>query len=156
MGDAAWRANRGKYRSQLSRHDFFVTVGRTDLAEHEGRSAATSRIVYWSGFASAVVGLGLFYAHSSQGGFDPSVRTGLIFVGGGVIAICVSAYITGPDVSADQAEEMALRYNQQLKLHIERAIGSDRPRPMQVLAPPWLVPWIDGRSGGGLRLLTVF
>lgn len=157
VGESGWRANRGKYRSLLDRHDFFVTVGRLDLARHQASSAATSRVVFWSGIAGMGTGALLFYAHVSEGGFDPSFRTCLLFVGGGLLATWISTWITGPTVSSDEAEEMALRYNDQLKLHIEREIGSPPTRPLQAAAPaPKVVPWTDGRSAGGLALRAVF
>ena len=157
VGESGWRANRGKYRSLLTRHDFFVTVGRTDLARHQATSAATSQVVFWSGIASVGAGGLLLYAHASEGGFDPSIRTGLIFVGGGLLATWISTWITGPSVASDEAEEMALRYNEQLKLHIEREIDSPRPRPIRASAPaPTVAPWADGRSAGGLALRAVF
>lgn len=155
VGDEGWRVNRGKYRTLLARHDFFVTVGRTDLARHQATSAATSRIVFWSGFVGVAVGAGLLYAHAAKGGVDPSVQSGLIFAGGGLAAMWISTWITGPSVAPEEAEEMAQRYNEQLKLHIERETGTERRKPMQVRAPT-LRPWTDGRSGGGLIALVTF
>lgn len=72
LGESGWRVNRGRYRALLTRHDFYVTVGRADLARHDAASAATSRIVFWSGFASVAVGAGLLYAHGAPG--EPSRR----------------------------------------------------------------------------------
>jgi hypothetical protein len=157
VGESGWRANRGKYRALLDRHDFFVTVGRTDLARHQATSAATSQVMFWSGIAGVATGGLLLYAHASEGGFDPSIRTGLIFVGGGLLVSWISTWITGPSVAPEEAEEMAGGYNELLKLHIEREIGSPRPRPVRASAPPpSLAPWADGRSAGGLMLRTAF
>ena len=163
-GGEDWRPNRGKYRSLLSRHDFFVTVGRTDLARHQAASAATSRIVFWSGVASVGVGAALVYAHAVRGGFEPSATSGLIFAGSGLLACWISTFITGPSVSIEEAEEMAHRYNQQLKVHIEHEVGDKAPPPVQAARPAqpspralsWIAPWIDGRSAAGLLAAAAF
>ena len=78
VGADGWRANRGKYRSLLTRHDFYVTLGRTDLARHDAASATTSHWLFWSGLAGVAVGALLFYAHVSPGGTDPGAAPGLI------------------------------------------------------------------------------
>jgi hypothetical protein len=156
LGEEGWRVNRGKYRSLVSRHDFFVTVGRTDLARHDARSDAISSIVFWSGLASVGVGAVLVYAHGTPGGLDPSLQSGLLFGAGGFVGMWISTWFTGATVAPEEAEEMAQRYNEQLQLHIERETGSERRKPMQVRAPTLLLPWTDGLSGGGVMALAVF
>jgi hypothetical protein len=154
-GEEGWRANRGKYRTLLTRHDFFVTVGRTDLARHQAASAATSRILFWSGLAGVGVGIGLLYAHVAEGGYDPSATPGLAFAAGGLVTVWMSSWFTGPSVAPEEAEEMADRYNIRLKLHIERETGGETRRPQQA-ARPRVLPWTDGRSAGGLMALVTF
>jgi hypothetical protein len=155
IGADGWRANRGKYRSLLTRHDFYVTVGRTDLARHDSASAATSRLFFWSGIAGVAVGALLFYAHVSPGGTDPGAAPGLILAGAGLTSMYVSSFVTGPSVEPEEAEEMAQRYNEHLKQHLEAPRDPPGPGPMQVGAPR-LLPWTDGRAGGGLSLLATF
>ena len=159
VGDEGWRANRGKYRSQLSRHDFYVTVGRTDLARREVSAAATSRALLWFGCAGAVIGGVLVYAHVSPGGASPRLETGLIVAGAGVGTAYLSTFFNGPSVSQDEAAEMTQRYNERLKLHIEQQSGEAKPKPVQALTPrvvPFVVRSTDGRSGGGLLALVTF
>ncbi len=155
VGEEGWRPNRGKYRSLLSRHDFYVTVGRTDLARRESASAATSNVLFWVGCAGVVVGGLLLYAHVSPGGADPGVESGLLVAGAGLGTAYLSTFFTGPSVSPEEAMEMTQRYNERLKLHIEEQSGEAKPRPLQALAPR-VVPWSDGRSAGGLLALFAF
>jgi hypothetical protein len=154
-GDEGWRANRGKYRSGLSRHDFYVTVGRTDLARREVSAAATSHALLWFGCAGVVVGGLLIYAHVSPGGFNPSLDTGLIVAGAGLGTAYLSTFFNGPSVSQDEAAEMTQRYNERLKAHIEEQSGEQRTKPVQASAPR-VLPWTDGHSGGGLLALVAF
>jgi hypothetical protein len=155
VGEDGWRANRGKYRSLLSRHDFYVTVGRTDLARREVSAAATSNALLWLGCAGVAAGGLLIYAHVSPGGYNPSLETGLIVAGAGLGTAYLSTFFTGPSVSQEEAMEMTQRYNERLKLHIEDQSGEAKPRPLQALGPR-VVPWTDGRSGGGLVALVAF
>jgi hypothetical protein len=153
VGEHGWRVNRGKYRTLLSRHDFFVTVGRTDLARHQTASAATSRILFWSGFAGVGIGIGLLYAHAAEGGAEPSATPGLAFAAGGLVTMWISSWFTGPSVTPEEAEEMAQRYNERLKLHIESETDREQRRPQQAAAPR-LLPWTDGRSAGVTALVA--
>src|SRR6187551_1104418 len=83
-GDEGWRVNRGQYRESVSRKDFFVTVGRPDLAAREGsRSGARSGLI-WSGVAVAVTGGVVMLAGISKGGWDPPPVWGLATMGVGV------------------------------------------------------------------------
>ena len=147
VGDEGWRADRGTYRANLTRHDFYVTVGRADLASSQSASLGTSRALWWGGYASVVVGGVLLYAHFSPGGFNPGVAPGLICLGGGIAAVWASSWFTGPSISPAEAEQMADRYNKLLRAHIEQETGETRPKPVQALAPR-VLPWTDGRSGG--------
>jgi len=156
VGDGGWRVNRGKYRTLVARHDFFVTVGRTDLARHQAASAATSRILFWSGLAGVGVGVGLLYAHAAEGGFEPSLTPGLACAAGGLVTMWISGWFTGPSVTPEEAEEMAYRYNVRLKLHIQRETDGETRRPPQQAAAPRLLPWTDGRSAGGVMALVAF
>src|SRR5262245_35528419 len=49
-GDADWRIFRGKYRESVSRRDFFITVGRPDLADRESSRRTKRTILLWSGY----------------------------------------------------------------------------------------------------------
>ena len=155
VGEQGWRANRGKYRSSLSRRDFYLTVGRGDLAERQASASSTSRILMVVGFAGIGIGALLFYAHVARGGYEPGVRPALVAVGGGAIAYGASTFVTGPSVSADEAEEMIRRYNERLKLHIEEETGIRKETPIQALRPR-LFPWTDGHTAGGLAAVAVF
>lgn len=155
VGEQGWRINRGKYRSSISRHDFFLTVGRQDLALHESRSAAMSSIMAWGGAGLVVGGLWWAYAAISPGGFDPSPGLGFGVACIGVVSLYSSSWVTGPSLGQDEAETMALRYNDQLKEHIERETGMEQRKPLHVRLRG-LVPWAEGRAGtfGVLALAT--
>jgi hypothetical protein len=156
LGDNGWRVNRGKYRSLVSEYDFYKTVGRGDLAMRIDSAASTARTLFVFGAAGMTVGLMLLYANKVPGGYDPSVRPGLIVFGAG-LATFLSIYVVvkRPDIGADDAVDMAERYNRQLKAHIERDVGEAKPKPVQAVAPR-IFPWTDGQSGGGLVLLATF
>ena len=71
-------------------------------------------------------------------------------------SVYASSFFTGPSVEPEEAEEMAQRYNERLeKQHLEGPREPSGLRPMQAAAPR-LLPWTDGRSGGGLSLLATF
>jgi hypothetical protein len=155
VGDHDWRANRGPYRAQLSRRDFYFTVGRADLATRLDDAQRWSAILFWSGATVTAVGVGLVYAHSADGGIEPELRTGLIVMGGGLAVMLSSTFVREPDVPADEALDMAGRYNESLKLHIERELGLPKAKPVHAAAPR-IAPWTDGRSGGGIVMLMAF
>lgn len=154
VGDQGWRANRGKYRSSLTRVDFYKTIGRVDLARQQSSSNTTSAVLTWTGVVGIGAGALLFYAHVAQGGLEPGPLPGLVFVGGGLASFGVSSFFTGPSVSADEAEEMSRRYNEVLKRHVEDETER-KQAPIQALRPR-ILPWTDGRTGGGLTALAVF
>jgi hypothetical protein len=155
VGSDGWRVNRGKYRESVSRHDFFVTVGRTDLAARESTDRAIGVALVWSGVVAAGLGTWMLYAHFSPGGLDPPPAAGLgLMVGGGLAAIIGSGW-SGPSVAPEEVDGITRRYNEQLKAHIEGDTGA--PTPVQArLAPPTVAPWSDGRSGFGLVALGRF
>jgi hypothetical protein len=151
--DEGWRASRGKYRASLSRHDFFVTIGRTDLAAKDRRAAVRSSTLVWVGAGVAITGGLLTWAYLSPGGYQPPGWLGLGLLGAGALSIYIGGKIDGPDVTPEEADEFARRYNERLKAHIEEEIGAPRRVPTQVqLLKPRLVPWTDGRAGGLIAL----
>jgi hypothetical protein len=155
IGEQGWRANRGRYRASLTRRDFYLTVGRGDLAERQAASNATSRTLTVTGVAGIGIGVLLLYAHFARGGLEPGLLPGLVVFGGGVAAYGASAFVTGPSVSADEAEVMIRRYNERLKLHIEDETGTRKEAPIQA-SRPRLFPWTDGRTGAGVMAVAVF
>jgi hypothetical protein len=155
IGDEGWRVNRGSYRSLVSRRDFYVTLGRGDLARREAKAEAWSSTLFWSGVVVMSVGTIVLYTHGADGGLDPGLPPGLIVFGGGLALMLSAGFFTPPNIPADEAVDMVERYNQLLKLHIEREMGVPKPKPVQASAPR-IVPWTDGRSGGGFVMLATF
>ena len=155
VGEDGWRVNRGQYRENVSRQDFFVTVGRADLAARErGRSGLRNGFI-WTGAGLAATG-GLFlYASISRGGYDPPSSWGLGLMGAGAVSILIGSAIHGPDVTSDEVEAVVGRYNDLLKAHIEEETGTSKPKPVQARLE-LLVPFVDGRSGGGLLAVARF
>jgi hypothetical protein len=155
VGDNDWRVNRGKYRALMSRRDFYFTVGRGDLATRLEDAQNWSSVLFWSGVAGMAAGVGLLYASSADGGLEPSRRTGLIVLSGGLAVMLSSAFTREPDIPLDEAIDMAERYNKSLKAHIEREMGITKPNPVQAAAPR-IGPWTDGRSSAGMFMLVTF
>src|SRR6185369_17471625 len=76
VGGEEWRVFRGKYRSSVNRHDFFVTLGRPDLAAREASRRTAENAFYYGGLGTALVGGALLFAHLQSGGFDPPPAAG--------------------------------------------------------------------------------
>jgi hypothetical protein len=153
VGEEGWRANRGKYRESLTRHDFFVTIGRPDLAAKDRSASARSSTLTWLGLGAVAAGGVMTFFRMSSGGWDPPIAVGLGLVGAGALSIYIGSKIGGPVITPEEADGFARRYNEQLKAHIEREMGT--PRPVQVrLLKPRIVPWTDGRAGGLIAMAT--
>jgi len=143
--DADWRISRGKYRESVSRHDFFITVGRPDLARQESsrQSAHTALVV--GGVAGIIVGALVEGATVSKGGWDPPWPLGIGLMVGGLIAYLASDIFAGPDLKIDEAESLVRRYNERL---LERLKPSERENRIQAVQRLELAPWIAPGSGG--------
>ena len=94
--DADWRISRGKFRESVSRHDFFITVGRPDLARRESSRQSKHTMLVVAGVAGIIVGAGVVGATFSKGGWDPPWALGGGLMAGGLIAYFVSATSRGP------------------------------------------------------------
>jgi hypothetical protein len=154
VGEDGWRADRGMYRASLTRHDFYVMVGRTDLASSMNSATTTSSVLRWTGYGAVAAGGVLFYEDASRGGVHTGWMPFVACVGGGAILVMVSNWFTGPSVSPAEAAEMADRYNKLLRAHIEQETGDESPKPVQAVFRPHLVPWTDGREGGLVAFAT--
>jgi hypothetical protein len=146
--DAEWRIFRGKYREGVSRHDFFVTVGRPDLASREASRQAKRRTLLIGGISAAIVGVFVVGANVSKGGWDPPLWLGGALVGGGLIAYWVSDVFEGPDLNSDEADGLVRRYNERLRDHLQEPDKGTRIHVMNVLESLQLAPWIAPDSGG--------
>jgi hypothetical protein len=143
---ADWRVFRGKYRSSVSRHDFFITVGRPDLDRRESsrQSKHTSMVV--GGVAAIIVGVFVAGASFSKGGWDPPWYVGVGLMAGGFVVFQVSDVFAGPDLNVDEADGLVRRYNERL---LERLNPPTDPRKhIQALDSLRLAPWIALGSGG--------
>ena len=152
-GDTVWRVNRGRYRESVARRDFFVTVGRQDLAARETGAAQLSSILTWGGLGVAAGGALFLYAHATPGGVDPPAWPGLVLLGGGLTGLIIGQLVSGPRVTTDEVEEMTTRYNNQLKAHIEDKTGVVKPQPVQARLQ-MVAPWAGGSSFGLLATAT--
>ena len=144
--DADWRIFRGKYRESVSRHDFFVTVGRPDLASRQSSRQAKRNTLLVGGVGAMIVGVWVVGATVSKGGWDPPLWLGGGLIGGGAIAYWVSDVFAGPDLPSDEADGLVRRYNERLRDHLERP--SDRQQHIQVVQSLQVAPWIAVGSGG--------
>jgi len=155
VGEEGWRVNRGQYRESVARHDFFVTVGRPDLAAREGSRNGARNGLIWSGVCVGVTGGVLILAGVSKGGWDPSPGWGLATMGVGIVLFWIGSSIHGPEVTSGEVDAVVNRYNELLKAHIEEETGTSKPRPIQARLE-LIAPFVDGRSGGGVMALARF
>lgn len=155
IGEEGWRVNRGQYREGVSRKDFFVTVGRPDLAAREqSRNGLRSGLI-WSGMAVGFTGGVLMFAGISKGGWDPPPTWGFATMGAGAALVLIGSMIHGPIVTVDEVDAVVNRYNDLLKAHIEEETGTSKPKPIQARLE-LITPFVDGRSGGGLMAVASF
>jgi hypothetical protein len=155
VGDDGWRVNRGQYRESVSRKDFFVTVGRPDLAAREQSGSGARNGLIWSGVCVAVTGGVLMLAGISKGGWDPPPLWGLATMGVGIGLVWIGSGVHGPEVTSGEADAVVNRYNDLLKAHIEEETGTSKPKPIQARLE-LIAPFVDGRSGGGLMAVASF
>ena len=155
IGEGGWRVNRGQYREGVSRKDFFVTVGRPDLAAREqSRNGLRSGLI-WSGMAVGFTGGAIMFAGISKGGWDPPPTWGFATMGVGACLVLIGSMIHGPLVPSDEVDGVVNRYNELLKTHIEEETGTSKPKPIQARLE-LITPFVDGRSGGGLMAVASF
>src|SRR4051794_16524351 len=143
--DANWRISRGKYREAVSRHDFFITVGRPDLARRESSRQSKHTMLLVGGVAGIVAGAWTVGASFSKGGWDPPWPLGAGLMVGGVVAYFVSDLFDGPDLKVDEADGLVRRYNE--RLHDSLTV----PQPeshLRVVQSLQVAPWIAMGSGG--------
>jgi len=153
VGEAGWRVNRGKYREGVAREDFYVTIGRADLASRERSGEGLRSGLIWGGAAVTLVGGGLMFAGISHGGFDPPPMVGFAVMGAGIATLLIGSMVHGPDVPVGEVDAMVARYNARLRAHIEE--GGSRPCLIQARFQV-VTPFVDGRSGGGLAAIARF
>jgi len=144
--DADWRIFRGKFRDSVSRHDFFVTVGRPDLAKREASRRSKHTALLFGGYAAAGLGLVVGFAGLSKGGWDPPLLLAGGMIVGGVICAWVSDVFTGPDLNVDEAEALVRRYNDLLQSRLIRP--TERDNRLQVLRSLRFTAWVVPGSGG--------
>jgi hypothetical protein len=154
-GDAEWRIVRGKYRDSVSRHDFFITVGRPDLAKRESSRRSRQTLLVVGGLGAILAGSWVLFATASEGGWDPHWALGAGLVAGGFISFYwVSDVFSGPDLKVDEAEGLIRRYNEHLQDRLQRP--TDRDKRIQVVQSLHLAPWFAPGSGGGLAVAARF
>jgi hypothetical protein len=149
---AQWRVVRGKYRASVSHHDFFRTVGRPDLDTQDASRRFTHNALLLGGYGVAAVGVGLLFAKAVKGGFDPPWAVGGGILAGGCLAVWVSGAFEDPALSPSEADELASRYNEQLRLHLEQPERA--PRIVAQRRMPLLFPWVSSSAGGMAASLT--
>jgi hypothetical protein len=145
-GDADWRIFRGKYRASVSRHDFFITVGRPDLARRQSSRQSRHTLMVVGGIVSAVAGVYVAYAAVSKGGWDPPLAPGAGLIAAGLLAYWTSGVFSGPDLEIGEAESLIRRYNERLQDRLIRP--GTREKQVQVVQSFQLAPWIAAGSGG--------
>jgi len=149
-GDAEWRIYRGKYRESVSRHDFFITVGRPDLAKRESTRQSRHSLFVVGGIAAIIAGGWLTFASVSEGGWDPPWGVGAGLIAGGFVSFYwISDAFAGPDLNVDEAEGLIRRYNERLQDRLQRPNDRDKHiQVIQVVQSLHLAPWLAPGSGG--------
>ena len=145
-----WRPSRGKYREAVTYRDFYLALGRGDLADAYTRRAIVSNALFWGGFAVQLGGLAL-------GGVGVSRRSVPMAVGGfgafgaGVAASIVGGGMSAPSVSEEEARALAARYDDLLR----DRLGLPRLAPSSSAARlPWTVAFAP--TGIFARVRTSF
>jgi hypothetical protein len=130
----SWRPVRGKYRWRMSRQEFFLHVGRRDLAEQQSSTDTWSDVLFYGGFAVTLSGvLYPFLTRNEDGGIQSEglLIGGALFLGGLVMSN-VGAAFSGPVVDAKAASSLALRYNERLAGRLSQAAQSSSSLRLQV------------------------
>lgn len=144
--NADWRICRGKYRESVSRHDFFITVGRPDLARRESSRNSKHNWMVLGGIAGIIAGPVVLGASFSKGGWDPPWALGAGLIAGGAISYFASDIFAGPDLKVDEADGLVRRYNERL---LDRLRPPERESRIQAAVQSIeLAPWIAPGSGG--------
>jgi hypothetical protein len=145
--DEDWRIFRGKYRDSVSRHDFFVTVGRPDLDRRQSSRQGRHSAFVVGGVGGIIVGAWLVGASFSKGGFDPHPAVGAgLMVAGLISFLWISEIFSGPDLKVDEAEGLVRRYNERLRDHLQPP--ADPASHIQAVRSLHVAPWIAPGSGG--------
>jgi hypothetical protein len=145
-GDADWRICRGKYRESVSRRDFFITVGRPDLARRESTRQSRHTLMVVGGLVAAVAGVWVVGATVTKGGWDPPWALGGGLIAGGLISYWASDVFAGPDLKIDEADSLIRRYNERLLDRLKEP--GERDKHIQVMRSLRLAPWIAAGSAG--------
>ena len=148
--NAGWRISRGKYRESVSRRDFFITVGRPDLARRESSRQSKHTALVLGGLAATVGGVWVLGATFTKGGWDPPAWLGGGLMAGGLIAFFwVSDLFEGPDLKVDEAEGLVRRYNEHLQERLKPPADRDnRIQAMHVVQSLHFAPWLALGAGG--------
>jgi len=144
--NADWRICRGKYRESVSRHDFFITVGRPDLARRQASRQSKHNWMVLGGVAGIIGGAWVIGASVSKGGWDPPWYLGGGLMAGGAIAYFASDIFEGPELKVDEAESLVRRYNEYLQERLK--LNPERENRIHVVQSFQLAPWIAPGSGG--------
>jgi len=152
-----WRGCRGKNRWSMSYAEFFSAMGRPDIGAAEEHRRAVGEALAWGGFAAEVGGGGFFIYSLAKHGFGVSATVGLGVMAGGLVASLLAGSYLRPGVSEDQANEMAERYNGQLRAHLGLpAFAPESARPPRPKAPRFTLAPALGPSLGGLGIAGAF
>jgi hypothetical protein len=156
-GGGHWHPVRGIYRISTEYDAFFHAIGRDDLAQRFSRRQTTGAVLKALGYLSMAGALVL-------GGWALSEDETLPAIGGGILLVGWLALdnagtrMRKPELSADQALDMAGQYNEALRAKLQLSRPSDDRRIKSATrrpAPPMLLPAI-APSGGGLVLVGAF
>lgn len=153
---------RGKYLEPIEWVDFYVTVGRKDLADQYKSGVAVRTGLVIGGIVVGLAGAGMMFIPLRSKGDDQQFEEdmkwmyigGGIMLAGGVVAL-VGAYYDPQPVGASEARRLADEYNQRLMKDLGLSPQDvAAPAPMQKPAigvSPFVAP-----GGGGLMFGVEF
>jgi len=129
-GDSSWRPSRGLvYRFSKTYGDFFLSLGRPDLASRVGSQRLQSNTLLIANYPVGIVGVLLLVDGLYKGSAALAITGGGLMVGATVMRI-VGNDLKKTGFPEDEAQDMADRYNQALRRHlglpVEETVPSQR------------------------------
>ncbi len=127
-----WYPVVGKYRYGLSREEFYLRVGKPELAAQQSSRDTTSNILFYGGFAVALSGIVVpLVTQDEDGVTEGGILIGAALFVGGVVMSNIGSAMSGPVIDQTEAEALAQRYNGALALRVSRGASSSLMAPIR-------------------------
>jgi hypothetical protein len=143
----SWRPYQGKYRAPLDGEDFYLAIGRPDLASRY-RARYGLRVGLLVGGGVVVLGAWGILASKHEGA---AVAAAV----GGFGTMFVGSLLATDPIGESEARQLADEYNKGLKGTLNLGLGGATPAPRRPIGRGLVLPTI-AVSGGGLSWLQSF